>query len=261
MNPPRPLNTPDAPARPPRPMWQLVAGVLGLSLVLIALAVAVPWWTGRLDADDTAQADGPGVPWQIDTAADGSLRVLGLQLGGAQPSTLAQVQARWPAEVLKVAIIETPGDGGPRRSLEAYLESVRAQTVQGRLVVSAAADDADLDAWAGRATEREPTPSGARRLGLTADDRAAALRHVVKAIVFLPAARFDETAASQRFGAPAQRITDSAGAVHLLYPSRGLAIALDASGQARPVLQYVAPADFDARLLAPLRAAPASAVP
>jgi hypothetical protein len=44
-----------------------------------------------------------------------------------------------------------------------------------------------------------------------------------------------------------------------MYPAQGLAVVLDSQG--REVLQYVAPADFDRRLRAPLIAAGATPAP
>ena len=56
-----------------------------------------------------------------------------------------------------------------------------------------------------------------------------------------------------RFGTPAERLAEGERLQHWLYPPQGLAVLLDAKG--REVLQYVAPAEFEARLAAPLRAA------
>ena len=56
------------------------------------------------------------------------------------------------------------------------------------------------------------------------------------------------------------RMHDGAQVEHWLYPERGLAIALDAKG--RELLQYVAPAEFERRLRAPLlKASPAAGPP
>ena len=71
------------------------------------------------------------------------------------------------------------------------------------------------------------------------------------ALTFLPAARFDEAVALERFGPAPERIGSADGQVHLLYPERGLVVSLDPQGRGKPVLQYVAPRDF-ARLRAPL---------
>lgn len=70
--------------------------------------------------------------------------------------------------------------------------------------------------------------------------------------MFLPAARFDEATAVERFGPAPERLTTQDGTVHLLYPEQGVVIALDPQERAKPVLQYVAPSAFD-RLRAPLK--------
>jgi hypothetical protein len=57
--------------------------------------------------------------------------------------------------------------------------------------------------------------------------------------------------ATERFGLSPERIANQDGTVHLLYPEQGVVVALDPQGRARPVLQYVAPSEFQ-RLRAPL---------
>jgi hypothetical protein len=59
---------------------------------------------------------------------------------------------------------------------------------------------------------------------------------------------------TQRFGPPGLRITQGQGdqaVEHLLYPSQGIDVAVPAKGKS--VIQYVAPAEFEARLLLPLQ--------
>ena len=103
-----------------------------------------------------------------------------------------------------------------------------------------------------RATHREPQPSGTWRLTLNPQDQATALAAPLAGLVFLPAARFDEATAVERFGPASERLTTQDGTVHLLYPEQGVVIALDPQERAKPVLQYVAPSAFD-RLRAPLK--------
>jgi hypothetical protein len=104
--------------------------------------------------------------------------------------------------------------------------------------------------WRDHAAKEEPVSADTRRIALRADDRTEALRSPIVGIGFIPAAQLDGETLRQRFGEPAQRIGDGAQVEHWLYPERGLAIALDAKG--RELLQYVAPADFERRLRAPL---------
>jgi hypothetical protein len=118
-------------------------------------------------------------------------------------------------------------------------------------VLTGATDVTTGQAWAERATARAPQPSGTWRLTLAPQDHATALGARLTGLVFLPAARFDESHAVERFGPATERLRTPDGTVHLLYPEQGVVIALDPQGRVKPVLQYVAPSDF-ARLRAPL---------
>ena len=185
------------------------------------------------------------LPWQIERQPGGGSRVFGLTLGR---DALQQAITRWPDEALQLALVRDAQGGF---TLEGYLESLRAGFVQGKMVLTGSVDPVKLQAWAERATHREPQPSGTWRLTLAPQDQTAALTAPLVGLVFLPAARFDEATAVERFGPAPERLTTQDGTVHLLYPEQGVVIALDPQGRAKPVLQYVAPSDFD-RLRAPL---------
>jgi hypothetical protein len=63
--------------------------------------------------------------------------------------------------------------------------------------------------------------------------------------------RLDEALLEKRFGAPAERITESeTGIVHWIYPDKGMDLARDPKGKV--VIQYVSPADLPG-LTQPLR--------
>jgi hypothetical protein len=98
---------------------------------------------------------------------------------------------------------------------------------------------------------------GVRRFTLRAADRAEARRAPLAGLSFIPSVRLSEADLRERFGAPAraQALPHPSGpdATLLLYPGRGL-IATVRAGE-RGLLQYVAPRDFEARLLAPLAGA------
>lgn len=246
----------DAP-RPPRPMWQIVLGlVAGVLMALIAAPLLMP---NRAAAPaPTARSGATLLPWQTELRPGGGLGVFGLQLGGDGASSLDDAQALWPSEVLKVALL-TGRDGS--LAVEGYLESIQVGGLQGKLVLAVVVEPATLAAWAQRATGAEFKPSGARQAHLDHNDLTEARRQPLAALAFLPAARLDEATVVQRFGPNPQRIETTDGALHLLYPARGVAITLDPKGQDRPVLQYVAPTEFQRRLLAPLQAAAAASAP
>ena len=228
---------------------RIVALLLLGTLAFLVLALIAPWvWqTFRSAGAQTALAAAPiaGLPWQIERRPDGSSLVFGLDLGHG---TLQQAANRWPDQPLALALVR---DGQGQLTLEGYLENLRAGFVQGKMVLTGAADTPTLQGWAERATHREPQPSGSWRLTLSPQDTTAALAAPLAGLVFLPAARFDEATALERFGPAPERLVTQDGTVHLLYAAQGVVIALDPQGRAKPVLQYVPPSAFD-RLRAPL---------
>lgn len=238
---------------PPAPRvgtGRMVALLLLGTLLFLVVALMAPWAGQQLRGGPppAASADAARLlPWQITPLGDGLTEVFGVTPGR---DPLARIERSWPAEAaeMKIALVRDPQG---TLTLEAYLETVRAGFVQGRLVLTGAAEAATLQRWADQATEREPQPSGSYRLTLRFDDAMQARQATLAALTFLPAARFDEAVALERFGPAPERIGSADGQVHLLYPERGLVVSLDPQGRGKPVLQYVAPRDF-ARLRAPL---------
>jgi len=222
---------------------------LGAGVAVLALALLPPlWqaWRATQGGAPVAVAPPPahGLPWQIEPLPGGAVRVFGLTPGA---SVLADADPR--GDALQVALVARGGEVGV---LEAYVEQFRAGYVGGRLVLAAAADEGQRAGWRTRSTGRDGGRDGVWRHRLAPADRAQALRATVTGLSFIPDAQLDAQTLVQRFGEPAERVRTGERLEHWLYPDRGLAITLDDQG--REVLQYVAPADFEARLRAPLRA-------
>ncbi|MDP2004756.1 MAG: hypothetical protein Q8K45_03700 [Rubrivivax sp.] len=228
--------------------FALAAGLLSL---LIAFAPAL-WRMVNPPPPGSAAAPAQGAPWQVSLPAPGQSRVFGLALPG---STLAQVQQRW-GETLTLALISGGAGGGPP-ALEGYLEKFEAGGVDGRLLLAFDADTgaATLARWAA-SLPGVPTASGSRRHLLNAAALAELAGAPLVGLSFIPAAQLNAEVLVSRFGAPAERVPGGERLEHWLYPTLGLAVVLDAQG--RDVLQYTAPADFERRLVAPLRAASAA---
>jgi hypothetical protein len=229
----------------------LVAGVVSLLLAFVPVL-----WHMRTPGDG---APAPvGTPWQVAQPASGHTQVFGLDLPG---STLADAVARWGDE-LQVGVIASLGaaaaadragaggaaGGGP--ALESYLERFSAGGVDGRLLLSFDAGADALARWRDR-LPATPISATARRHALDAATLAEAGAAPLVGIGFIPAAQLDAAMLRARFGEPAERIADGERLEHWLYPAIGLAVVLDARG--RELLQYVAPAEFEARLARPLR--------
>lgn len=217
---------------------------------ILAAALLPPLWqawraTQVPAAATAAPADAHGLPWQVEVLPGGATRVFGLTLGA---SPLAAASRR--DDDLQLALVARGDEPGV---LEGYVERFQAGFVEGRLVIAAAADEAQRRAWRARSTQRDPGGEGTWRHRLAPADLAAARQAPITGLTFIPAAQLDAATVAQRFGEPAERVRTGTRLEHWLYPERGLAVTIDAEG--REVLQYVAPAEFDARLRAPLRAA------
>ena len=231
----------------------LIALFAALAILLAAFAPAL--W--RMAAGPPAQTAAEtttetGLPWQVQVSAGGGSAVFGLTLPGA---TLAQARQRW-GDDLQVAVMARRGQPG---ALEAYLENFRAGAINGRLVLAADPGAPAVARLRENSAHNEPVDAEARRYTLRADDLPLALQAPLVGITFIPAAQLDAATLRARFGEPAERLRDAEGRIEQwLYPALGLAVALDAKG--RDVMQYVAPADFERLLRAPLLAAGALAV-
>lgn len=227
--------------------WALLAGLA----VLLAAFVPVLWQTlsapPRPAGAAAAAADGPE-PWLLRVGPDGSSRLMGLHLGA---DTLDSVQQRL-GDALQPALVARLGEPG---ALEALVDPFAAGFVTGRLVLAFDAPREARVAWHDAAPRSSPMEGGVRRFELTAEARRAAGAMRLVGVSFVPGVRLSADDIRQRFGEPAQRVAAGAAEVWL-YPDRGLSIALQPG--ARPVLQAVVPAEFDARLRQPLLAAGAA---
>jgi hypothetical protein len=220
--------------------WMIAVG-LGLGALVLAF-VPTAWHMATRTPGGAAAADATSdAPWAIAPDGEG-IRVFGLQLPG---STLAAARRRW-GEDLQVAVM-VDGEGPP--VLEAYVERFSAGGVEGRLVLAFDATPDQLAGWTA-ASPGEPRPGGGRRHPLAPGIGEPA---TLRGLSFLPSAQLDAAVLRQRFGEPAERIDAGERLSHWLYPSKGLAVALDLDG--RELLQYVAPGDFDRLLRAPLAGA------
>lgn len=224
---------------------------IALAIIVAALAILlgpVVWQFTHYQPQDVPSS---GLPWQIETLPGGEAQVFGLTLGR---STLADARARFGTE-MQLAVIAEPGEDG---NVEGYYESVTAGFVAGKLIVTAELSPELIAGMRERAPKTQYMQSTTRRATLAPADEAAALAAPIRGLAFIPGAQLDEAVILERFGQPAERIRVNAHQEHLLYPGKGLDLVLDSKG--RELLQYVAPARFEA-LRAPLLAQAAGGKP
>ena len=215
---------------------------LTVAIIVAALAVLLGPVVWQFATYKPQSVPSSGLPWQIETLPGGEAQVFGLTLGR---STLADARARFGTE-MQLAVIAEPGEDG---NVEGYYESVTAGFVAGKLIVTAELSPELIAGMRERAPKTQYMQSTTRRATLAPADEAAALAAPIRGLAFIPGAQLDEAVILERFGQPAERIRVNAHQEHLLYPGKGLDLVLDSKG--RELLQYVAPARFEA-LRAPL---------
>lgn len=228
----------------------LLALLAGLSVLL--LAMAWPLWHMARGADAAASGAVPGsrggLPWQVRRLAGGGSEVMGLQPGRQR---LAEVQALL-GDGMQLALVARVGEVG---ALEALVDPFAAGFVSGRLVLAFDAPPGLLRRWREEGGPSEAMAGGLRRFALTAAQRTQAAALPLVGLTFVPGVALGADDIVARFGAADQRLALAQGGQLLLYPALGLAAAVQPG--ARPLLQYVAPADFERRLR-PLAAAASS---
>ena len=94
-------------------------------------------------------------------------------------------------------------------------------------------------------------PSGERKVVLGSDQVNRLGEAVVAALTYLPAVNLSTETILKRFGEPAARVPAGRGSAHWQYPDKGLDITVNAD--AREVLQYVAPTQFERRFGVPVK--------
>jgi hypothetical protein len=240
--------------------WMILGGMVAGAVALSAALVLGGDRMGLMHMGQTTDTAAPvGLPWEVETLPDGGSRLWGpkglvLSQDASKASTLADLQRLWPIE-LQVAIVAAPGEDG---ALEAFVDPAQLGFVAGKLVVSATMDARTMASMRVRSSKVAFMDSTTRRYTLASSDLAAAMQAPISGVSLIPQAQLDAATVVQRFGEPAQRVVRGEGDAaveHLLYPARGLDVAVSAKG--KELLQYVAPAQFN-RLSQPLQAASAA---
>ncbi|BAO44589.1 hypothetical protein [Thiolapillus brandeum] len=203
--------------------------VLGVTLLLIVAALLIP--AGQPPEEYR------NLPWQIEVMDDGSSRVFGVHLGA---STLDQVEQQFqePSEVSMFAT-----DDG-ERVVEAFFNSVTLSGLKSKIVATLGFSDAQLQAMFDRGERISTLAQGKRKISLSGQDMQLTRMTPVVALTYLPRVNLQESVVIKRFGQPAEKIAEAGGQKeHWLYPDKGLDVVMDKN--AKEVLQYVAPRDFE----------------
>ncbi len=190
-------------------------------------------------------AETSDLPWHIEHPAADTSRIFGVTLG----QTNTQQAEQHFKEVAKPILFKSPSG---QLVVEVFFEDVTLAGLRARIVLTLAVPDAELPGMLDRGLRMNATGDGKKEITLTADDAATVFTMPITSLTYMPLTRLDDEIFAKRFGEPNMRVKEkTSGAIHWLYPQQGLDIAL--GGREKPLLQYVAPKDFN-QLTQPLLA-------
>lgn len=216
---------------------RIFLSVLGASLLLLAIAIYFPSRQKEIPVQPQS------LPWQIETTADGNIRVFGLLLG---QSTVEDAIQRFN-ENAEVSMFVSPDE---KRIVEVYFNNTRLAGLRAKIVLSVAINEKKLEAIYNHGARISTLGDGSRKVTLHPDDLLQIKQSPVAGITYLPKTKLDTDLLLARFGEPTQRIREIKNqTLHWLYPSRGLDIAQDKDG--RTVIQYLPPKAFE-KIMKPL---------
>lgn len=183
------------------------------------------------------------LPWQIETTAQGSIRVFGMSLG---ESTLQDAEDLYHGGA-EVSLFVSP-DG--HYKIEAYFDKVILGGFSAQMVMTMALAQEQQAAMFRRGVRVSNLGGGRQKVTLASEDLHTVFATPIASLVYLTRARLDDELLRKRFGEPAQRLREAKhSTTHWLYPKLGLDVAV--SDEGRAVLQYISPTQF-AKLMAPL---------
>ncbi|MCR4305360.1 MAG: hypothetical protein NUV63_14250 [Gallionella sp.] len=206
---------------------RIIWGVIALAVASISMLLMLP---------EPARQTPDTLPWNIAHPTPATSRVFGITLGQSPLNELERVFQEQAA----VSLFKT-GDG--KMLVEAFFDELNLNGLKAKFVLTIAVPSEELEGIFSRGLRMNSTSSG-KRITLAADDLARVRQAPVASLTYLPNVRLEEDIIAKRFGEPAQRVRENkTGVIHWLYPQHGLDIAL--GGKEKPLLQYVAPKDFE----------------
>ena len=198
----------------------------------------------------TQPASNIGLPWEIDRDEAGQTRVFGLAPG---VSTLNDAIARFGNEMELAIIIaaDAPRDKEANdATLESYYKQITFGGMRAHLILTLDAPPSMVLSMLERSVKGKYTQIGSRKFSLHPDDAKLAGTLPLTALTLVPNVNLNAETIVSRFGPPVETIP-MGNLQHYLYPDKGLNVVLDSKG--KELLQYVAPAEFERRIVRPLK--------
>lgn len=201
----------------------------GIAIIAL-LILGVAFFQGDKPAEKS------DLPWHIGHPTADTIQIFGITLG---QSNTNEAEKHFK-EVAKPILFKSPNG---QLVVEVFFEEVNLAGLKARVVLNIAVPDSELQGMFERGLRMNATSSG-KEITMTPDDVARVFTMPISSLTYMPSVRLEDAVFAKRFGQPAQRIKEKkSGVVHWLYPQNGLDIAL--GGNEKPLLQYVAPKNFD----------------
>lgn len=215
---------------------KIIMGVVAFAILALAVGLMIP---------STNTPSTQLFPWQIEQTSEGKTRVFGITLG---VSSLQQAEQLFHADA-EISMFE-PADKSRPRIIEAYFDKVNPGGLSAKVVAVIDIAPEQLQRFYERGSRINTQGDGSRRVTLNSEDVAQVRAAPIASLTYLPGIRLDTSLIENRFGKPANVITETeTNTRHWLYPDKGLDVALDEQGHS--VLQYAPPENFE-QLLLPL---------
>ena len=209
-------------------------GIALLAVIIIGMAF--------FKGDEPAEKS--DLPWHIEHPTADTTRIFGVTLGESNARQAGQHFKEAPKTILFKSFT------GPL-VVEVFFEEVTLAGLKARIVLTIAVPDSELQGMFDRGVRMGASDNG-KEVTLAENDINRVFSLPITSLTYMPASRVDGSVFAKRFGQPEMKVKEKvSGAVHWLYPQSGLDIAL--GGNEKPLLQYVAPKNFD-KLTQPLLA-------
>lgn len=211
---------------------QFYAWTAGISTVVLIAAFVIPG----------EPTDPHNLPWRFEHPSPEQLSVFGLTLGVNNTSDAEQ---RFQEEGKPNIFKSRQGD----LVAEVFFNQVILVGLKSKVVLSIDVPKAELEEMYQQGIRMAGTMSG-KKITPSPEDVNKIRSYPISSITYMPAANVPPDTFIKRFGEPSLRIKEKeSGVMHWLYPNIALDIAFGEND--RPVLQYVAPNNFE-RLRKPL---------
>ncbi len=202
-----------------------------ITLAIIIIGSLAFFWVIN---DDRQNQLANRLPWQVTNNADGTTRVLGVNIGKV---TFKELMFKLQ-HLAEPAIFESP-DGN--LTLEAYFGKKKFAMLEARLVVEMDATQEVLKSMLAENTKREATPSNNWKYSLNVKNTKIANSLRIWRLIYLPVTDY-ELKQMKFFGEPEEKLKINETAEYWLYPSKGVALLYDTAG--KEIFYYVARKDF-----------------